>query len=212
MNALLLLTWLAAIATAQAPLPDGAERMRALARDGPQTALVQEVRDRPDDVRPALQHLLARAASDTVAGSSLTHLAAADRLASAYAVAWRDSFLLRQVESFRSWSAEDRRIKVSADSLRLAGNVALGRSGPAAALRLWRESVRRALSIGDTAAAAAGLGNVGRAFYDASQLDSAAAYWQHSADLAQRVGDARTTGNALGNLASVRKDRGELRA
>src|SRR5207245_2158000 len=32
-----------------------------------------------------------------------------------------------------------------------------------------------------------------------------------SADLAQRVGDARTAANALGNLASVRKDRGELR-
>jgi CHAT domain-containing protein len=209
MNGLPMVAWLAAAAAAQAP--DGAERLRALARDGPQTTLVQEVRDRPDDVRPALRQLLARAASDTADGSALPHLTAADRLASAYAVAWRDSFLVRQVERFRSWSAADRRIKVSADSLRVAGNDALGRSGAAVALRLWRESVRRAASIGDTASAAAGLGNVGRAFYDATQLDSAAAYWQRSADLAERVGDARTAGNALGNLASVRKDRGELR-
>jgi len=213
MNGLVMLAWLATIAQVQTstPLPNGAERLRALARDGPQTILVQEVRDRPDDVRPALRLLLAGASSDIVDGSSLPHIEAADRLASAYAVAWQDSFLLRQVERFRSWSPAERRTKASADSLRLAGNDALGRSGASAALRLWRESVRRAASIGDTAAMAAGLGNVGRAFYDASELDSAAAYWQRSADLAQRVGDARTAGNALGNLASVRKDRGELR-
>jgi CHAT domain-containing protein/tetratricopeptide (TPR) repeat protein len=210
MTRLLMLVCLAAIAQAQAP--PGAERLQALARDGPQTTLVQEVRDRPDDVRPALRLLLARAATDSADSNSGPHLAAADRLAHAYAVAWRDSFLLRQVEGFRSWSAADRRIKVSADSLRLAGNDALGRSGAAAARRLWRESVRRAASIGDTAAVAAALGNVGRAFYDDNELDSAAAYWQRSADLAQRVGDARTAGNALGNLASVGKDRGDLRA
>ncbi len=189
------------------PVP-GAERLRALARDGPQAALVEQVRAQPDDVRDALRRLLAEAAAtDTTPAPSAS---AAERLASAYAVAWRDSFLLRQVARFRSLSPAERRGKVVTDSLRVAGNDALGRSGVDAALRLWRESVRQAAAIGDTAGVAAGLGNIGRGFYDQDELDSAEAYWARSRDLAERIGDWRTAGNAIGNLASVKRDRGEL--
>src|SRR5439155_760462 len=116
---------------------------------------------------------------------------------------------LRQVSRFRAWSPVGRRAKVAADSLRLAGNKALGQSGVVAALRLWRESVRRAAGIGDTAGIAAGLGNIGKGFYELRELDSAEAYWSRSVDLAERVGDVRTAGNAVGNLASIQKDRGD---
>jgi len=119
-------------AVAQAPAVDGAERLRVLARDGPQAALIREVRDRPDDVRDALRQLLALAGSGD---TSPRPLAAADNLAAAYAVAWRDSFLLRQVSRFRAWSPDGRRAKVAADSLRVAGNKVLGQSGVVAAVR-----------------------------------------------------------------------------
>ena len=207
MSAVLPVLWLVA-AVAQAPAVDGPERLRVLARDGPQAALIREVRDRPDDVRDALRQLLALAGS---ADTSPQHLLAADHLAAAYAAAWRDSFLLRQVSRFRAWSPVGRRAKVAADSLRLAGNKALGQSGVVAAMRLWRESVRRAAGIGDTAGIAAGLGNIGKGFYELRELDSAEAYWSRSMELAERGGDVRTAGNAVGNLASVHKDRGELR-
>ncbi len=191
------------------PPPSGPERLRALACDGPQAVLVDQVRAQPDDVRDALRQLLALSAGSDDATSS--PLVAADRLASAYAVAWRDSFLLRQVSRFRSLPPDGRRAKVAVDSLRRAGNDALGRSGIEEALRLWRESVRQATAIGDTVGVATGLGNIGRGFYERHEVDSAAAYWARSADLAERIGDFRTAGNAVGNLASVRKDRGDLR-
>lgn len=185
----------------QLPAASGPERLGALARDGPQAALVEQVRRQPDDVREALRRLLAAAPP----------LAPAESLAVAYTIAWRDSFLLRQVARFRSSSREARATKVAVDSLRRAGSEALGRSGLAAATRLWRESVRRATEFGDTAGVAAGLGNIGRAFYEQQELDTAAAYWARSAELADRIGDFRTAGNAVGNLASVSKDRGDLR-
>ena len=68
-----------------------------------------------------------------------------------YADAWRDSFYVRQISRFDAWSPAQRLTKVSADSLRLAGNSALGTSGAASALRAWRESYRLARSIGDSA-------------------------------------------------------------
>jgi len=159
--------------------------LRALARDGPQAVLVEQVRAQPDDVRDALRQLLALSAgSDDTTSLSLV---AADRLASAYAVAWRDSFLLRQVSRFRLLPPNRRRAKVAVDSLRRAGNDALGQSGIEAALRLWRLSVRQALAIGDTVGVAAGLGNIGGGFYERHELDSAAANWARSAELAERI-------------------------
>jgi CHAT domain-containing protein/tetratricopeptide (TPR) repeat protein len=208
MNVLPLLPLLAALV--QADVVNGPERLRVLARDGPQAVLIQEVQDHPDDVRDALRQLLVMATT-TVDSAATLPLAAADRLAAAYAVAWHDPFLIRQVSRFRRWRPADRHRKVMADSLRLAGNDALGRDGVAVAVRLWRESARRAAAIGDTSAIAAALGNIGRGFYEESELDSAEAYWSRSADLARRISDFRTAGNAVGNLASVKKDRGELR-
>src|SRR2546428_172706 len=127
------------------------------------------------------------------------------------AEAWGDSFPLRQVARFASWSPEERVAKVAADSIRRAGNAALGRSGADSAILSWRESARRSAALADTAGIAAAVGNIGAGFYRAGKLDSAESYLEQSRRLAELVGDRRTALNALGTLGSVSKDRGELR-
>jgi CHAT domain-containing protein/tetratricopeptide (TPR) repeat protein len=182
----------------------GPDELRTLTRDGSDSVLVERTRQRPDDAREALRQLLV----ETAGGAPI---AAAERLAGAYAMAWRDSFFVRQVASFQRRSPADRQAKVAADSVRRAGNVALGRSGVEAAMRAWRESLRRFETLADTAGMAAALGNLGAGFYLAQEYDSAASYLARSRDLAEGIGDHRTAGNAVGTLGSVRKDRGDLR-
>jgi len=179
--------------------------LQTLARDGPDSVLVDRARQRPDDAREALRRLL----METAGGASLVP---AERLAGAYAVAWSDSFFVRQVTRFRSLSHADRLAKLAADSVRRAGNEALGQRGIDAAMRGWRESLRRFEALDDTAGIAAAVGNLGAGFYMAQEYDSAEAYLARSRGLAERIGDYRTAGNAVGTLANVSKDRGDLRA
>ena len=183
--------------------------MRELAENGDSSGLLDAVRERPDDARQALRQILERAAS-TDSVNALSHFASAERLARAYSDVWADSFPLRQVAQFAAWSPPQRSAKVSTDSLRRAGNAALGRSGAAAALEDWRESYRRCAALADTAGMAAALGNIGAGFYRTADLDSAEAYLDQSRRLAESAGDRRTAVNALGILASVSKDRGDL--
>ncbi len=191
--------------------PPNVDEMHALAKEGPDSVLVDQVRHRPDDVRELLRRLLASAAGDASDSVRVASLATAERLAGAYAVAWHDSFLLRQVTRFQGLSRPDREAKVAADSIRRAGNAALGTAGIEAAMRAWRESLRRFEALVDTAGIAAALGNLGAGFYLAQEYDSAQAYLARSRDVAERIGDQRTAGNAVGTLASLAKDRGELR-
>ncbi len=184
------------------------DSLQALARAGSDSLLLAEARARPDDAREALRGLFVQAAREEHPTEAL---AAAERLARAYAVAWRDSFLVRQVARFGAWSPSERRSKVAADSLRLAGNAAFGRAGTAAALRDWRESLRRCEALDDSAGMGAALGNIGAAFYRSDELDSAALYFGRAQAIAGRIGDHHTEGNAVGALASVRAERGELR-
>lgn len=185
------------------------DELRTLTLAGSESVLIARVRERPDDVRDVLRRFFSQAVSDTRPAEALT---AADRLARAYAVAWCDSFFLRRVARFESWSPSERREKIGADSLRLAGNDALGRSGVGAALHLWRESLRRYAGLNDSAGRGAALGNIGAGFYRSGDLDSAAAYLDRARAMAEQVGDHRTEGNAVGTLASLHADRGELRA
>src|SRR5205814_9388075 len=60
---------------------------------------------------------------------------AAGKIATAYAVAWRDSFLVREVARFVAWPSARRVAKVAVDSLRRAGIKAFGADGPRAADR-----------------------------------------------------------------------------
>ncbi|HEV8398308.1 MAG TPA: CHAT domain-containing protein [Gemmatimonadales bacterium] len=184
--------------------PHGADTVRMLARDGADSALIRRTLSHPDDARDALRRLLADAGGEAP-------LAPAERLADAYAIAWGDSFFVRQVSRFRALSPSDRRAKIVADSLRLAGNAALGSSGIDAAMRIWRESLGRFERLADTAGMGAALGNLGVGFYRAELYDSADVYLARSRDLAEAIGDYRTLGNAVGTLGSVSKDRGDLR-
>jgi len=182
----------------------GPGELQTLARDGPDSVLVDRARQRPDDAREALRLLLV----ETAGGASL---APAERLAAAYAVAWSDSFFVRQVSRFRSLSHADRLAKVAADSVRRAGNDALGQRGIDAAMRTWRESLLRFEALNDTAGIVAAVGNIGAGFYMSQDYDSAEVYLRRSRDLSERIGDYRTTGNAMGTLGSVSQDRGDLR-
>jgi CHAT domain-containing protein len=175
-----------------------------------ETRLKTSVRESPDAARAAVPRLLARVTNadpDTAAAA----LAAAHRLANTMAVELRDSFPLSQVAQFEAWTPPERLHKLRVDSLRRAGNFAMGHSGFPAAANEWRHSLEEARRLGDTAGVAAALGNLGAGFYSVGELDSAAVYFTRAETLARQVGDGRTALNALGGLANVRRDRGDLR-
>ncbi len=206
----ILATLAAASVVLQLQPQGGTDALLALAARGPDSALTTAARKHPDDTRLALSRLFSLAASARDEPTRAGHLAGADRLAAAYATAWRDPFFQHQVNRFRRWSPPDQRRKVAADSLRRAGNTALGHTGPAAALGLWRRSLRESLALHDSAGRAATLGNIGAGFLNAAELDSAEIYFERSRRLAEALGDVRTTGNAVGSLGSVELERGEL--
>jgi CHAT domain-containing protein/tetratricopeptide (TPR) repeat protein len=171
---------------------------------------VTSARQQPDSARAAITRLLALAVSQTTDSLRAKNLTAARDIARAYATAWQDTFLTRQVAVFERWSSGQRATHVAADSIRRAGNEALGRTGVPSAMRLWRLSLRLAVTLGDSAGQAAALGNVGAGFYRAGTLDSAVASLLRSRDLAIAIGDHRTEGNAVGMLANISQDRGDF--
>src|SRR5207247_2673596 len=132
-----------------------ADSLRFLAQRIPESALVLETRARPLAVRDAVTDALAR-----------NDLAAARSLASAYAEAWSDSFLVREVARFEAWPEERRTAKVWADSARRAGVAAYGRAGPTVAIAIWRRALKRARTLNDTYGIAPVLGNAGAALLE----------------------------------------------
>jgi CHAT domain-containing protein len=188
--------------------PRHVDELRALARAGSDSALVERVQQRPDATREALRQLLASGVEGDTIG--LTALTAAERIAGALVVAWRDSFLLRRVARFRSLSPADRRTTVAADSLEIAGIEASRRSGPDSAIRTWRQSLRRFEALADTDRVPATLTRIGGGFYQAQEYDSADAYLTRSLGQAQRIGDYLTVARALRSLGAVSERRGDL--
>lgn len=188
----------------------GRDTLQALTSRGSEHALAVEARNHPDSARLAITRHLSLAARAGDESARESQLADADRLATAWATAWRDPFLQRQVARFRRWTPADQRRKATADSLRLLGNSELGKSGPAAANAAWRRSLALSIALGDSAGQAATLGNIGAGFLTAAELDSAASYLERSRRVAESLGDFRTLGNAIGSLAAVHRQRGEL--
>src|SRR5881296_72026 len=92
------------IAVLQSPASDS---LRLLAVSLPQSSLVLEVRERPLAVRDAVNESL-----------RLGELDAAGKIAAAYAIAWRDSFLVREVARFAAWPPARRAAKVAVDTIR----------------------------------------------------------------------------------------------
>lgn len=179
-------------------------------RQDADSVLITSALQQPDSTRAAIARFLTRSLSQTTDSLVAKNMTAARDIARAYATAWQDSFLVRQVEAFEGWSHSERRTKIAADSLRLAGNDAFGRTGVPSAVRLWASSLRLAVALGDSAGQAAALGNLGAGLHLAGKLDSAVRLMSRSRDLAITIGDYRTIGNAIGMLASVSKDRGDL--
>ena len=107
--------FLTAALAAQSP---GADSLQVLAMHLPESALIVEARARPLVMRDALTEALAR----SVKGSDEA-LSSARRLAAAYALAWADSFLVREVERFAEWPVRQRAGKVWVDSVRLGSGV-----------------------------------------------------------------------------------------
>lgn len=186
----------------------GASRLRALLDAHDSVGLRAEVAKRPADARDLLRELMAQAPRASERADSIFRIAF--HLATTYTTAWADSFPVTNLSRFVRMSPEQRRAKVAADSLRLAGNAAYEHRGPAAALSTWRIALRRSRALADTAGMAATLGNIGAGFYRLASLDSAELYLRRSRQLAEVVGDNRTAANATGTLASLAKDRGDL--
>src|SRR5436190_1588987 len=175
------------------------DSLRLLALSLPPTSLVVAVRQRPLAVRDAVNESLRRGDLD-----------AAGKVAAAYAVAWRDSFFVREVARFVAWPVDRRAAKVSVDSLRRVGIKSFDAEGPRAAVVLWHRALARATTNGDSAGMAAVLGNIGAGLLEDGQLDSATSYLERARALATTIGDLRVEANAVGALAGVQEDRGDL--
>ncbi len=188
----------------------GADSLLRLATGPSESALIVESRERPTEVREAVAEGMARAVRRPAAAPA--ELAAVRRLAVAYAIVWQDSFYLREVERFAGWPENRRAVKVRADSVRRAGIAAYGRDGPLAAVAIWQQARRSSIAIGDSAGAAAVMGNIGAAFLVEGVLDSATGYLERARTMAGAIGDARVEANAVGLLAGVHEERGELEA
>jgi len=193
---MILLAFSSLLGVLQSPASDS---LRLLANTLPPSSLVLEVRQRPLAVRDAVNESLRRSELD-----------AAAKIAAAYALAWRDSFLVREVARFVAWPAARRSAKLTVDSMRRVGITAFGRDGPAAAVAQWQRALARATTNGDSAGMAALLANIGAGLLEDGQLDSAGAYLERARALAAAIGDLRVEANAVGALAGAREERGDL--
>ena len=191
--------------TSAVPEPDS---LQVLARRLSDSALVRVVRARPLDVRPALGATFA-AALRGGPGVRAEQLATARRLAAAYAAAWDDEFLVREVARFPVAAGQRRRQGAG-------GQYPPGwhqRVQPGRRSRGGRRLAARlagSASIGDTAGMAATLGNIGAGFSRDGQPDSAQRYLDRSRTLAAAVGDIRVEANAMSELAGIREQRKDI--
>jgi CHAT domain-containing protein/Tfp pilus assembly protein PilF len=197
----LLILWL----VAQSPAADSLIR---LAQRLPESGLAVEARARPLAVREAVVEALERAVR--APGNQEQAMKSARRLAGAYAAAWRDSFLLRQVDRFAGLVPRDRITKVRGDSLRRAGVAVFSRDGPAAAVAVWRRAWLTYRVIADSAGMAGTLDNIGAGMTQLGRLDTAAAYLTRARRIATAIGDARVMANVIGHLGDLAAERGGL--
>jgi CHAT domain-containing protein/Flp pilus assembly protein TadD len=172
--------------------------------------LILQARRQPDSLLAALSRAFSVAASSPDDRERNAQITRARHLADAFAIAWNDSFHVRDVSRFAAWSQSQRTTRVLADSLKRAGTAALGSEGVPRAMQLFRESLRRAAALHDPSSLAPTLVAIGVGFYRDGQLDSAATYLESGKRIAVESGDRRTVGNAIGMIASISKDRGSF--
>lgn len=184
-----------AFALQQAPAADS---LRELAVGASDSVLTARARAAPVATREAVRAALRRGEG-----------AIAERLAAAFAVAWQDSFYVREVARFQGWPRARQLQRLWADSVRLAGNAAFGREGAEVAIALWRSALARATALPDTALAAGLLGNIGAGFLRLDHPDSAAQSLNRATLLARLVGDQRVEANAVTALGDLARSRGD---
>src|SRR5256886_10682942 len=90
---------------------------------GSDSILVERVRQHPNGARGVFFQLRAAGRTEDSAGG--VALAAAERIAGAIAVAWSDSFYVREAIRFRELTPAQRRAIFSADSIADAGRAAV---------------------------------------------------------------------------------------
>src|SRR6478672_10374359 len=103
--------------------------------------LVTQAREQPDTLRTALSRTISNAAFSASETDRRSQILRARNLANVYAIAWSDSFFIRQVKRFERSQLSQQKTHVVADSLRLAGNFALGREGVPKAMTYWSEAL-----------------------------------------------------------------------
>jgi len=185
------------------------DSLRASALSLPESALIAAIRQRPTLTRDAV----ADALRESVRGPAPARgeaMTAAKSLANGYAIAWQDSFLVRQVSRFAAWPPSRQEQRLWVDSVRRVGVAAYGKDGPAASLRIWRRALTRAWAMKDSVAMAALMGNIGAAHLALGSLDSAETQLKRAAKLAEATGDLRVQANAMVGLAGLSEDRGDL--
>lgn len=178
-----------------------ADSIFARAKELSESALVAEARAAPLAIRAAVGQ-----------GLHAGDVEGARRLGTAYAIAWQDSFLVREVARFAAWSPERRAARLYADSVRREGITVYRREGAAAAIAVWRQALARAAANRDTALIAGLNGNIGAAFLANGALDSASVHFDTARSLAGAVGDRRVELNAVLGLGGVAEERGDLAA
>ncbi|HKP29174.1 MAG TPA: tetratricopeptide repeat protein, partial [Gemmatimonadales bacterium] len=172
--------------------------------------LMVEAKSRPNALREAISEALTRSVRDPTARDE--SLRVARRLASVYATAWSDPYLVRQVDRFIAASTEWRGRKVRADSMRKAGVTAWSRDGPAGAIPIWKRALASYRSLGDSAGVGGTMDNIGSAMLASGFADSTGPWLQSARRIAVAAGDVRLEANVLGHLADVEAARGRLTA
>ena len=193
---MMLVPLVAALALAL-PVPS-TDSLRLLARRVPQSVLIAEARATPVMAREAVS-----------ASLHDDDIESARRLAAAFAIAWQDSFLLREVDRFASWPPERRAARLWADSLRRAGISAYASEGAEAAVAIWQRALARTQAAHDSALTGALTGNIGAGFLSEGMLDSAGAYLGRAQSIARAIGDRSVEANVLVSLAVLSEDLGE---
>ncbi|MEO5508997.1 MAG: CHAT domain-containing protein [Longimicrobiales bacterium] len=182
------------------------DSLHVLAARLPPAELARVIRSRPLDVREAIAITIAAAARAPTHNDRAKHLDIARRIATAYAVAWKDPFLTREVARVTAWTNARLSAKVAADSIRVVGGTAYGTAGPTAAIAIWRRSLARSIAISDTAGMAASLGNIGAALARNGNVREAAPALERSRKLAAAIGDIRAEANSVSELAGLAEE------
>src|SRR6266496_23736 len=191
---MILLAFSSLLGVLQSPASDS---LRLVANTLPPSSLVLEVRQRPLAVRDAVNESLRRSELD-----------AAAKIAAAYALAWRDSFLVREVARFVAWPAARRSAKLTVDSMRRVGITAFGRDGPAAAVAQWQRAL--AAAIGDLRVEANAVGALAGAREERGDLATAREYYARALTLRDRIGDTRGTAADHNNLGLLAQRLGDV--